>query len=394
MQVQRHIPLAALSTFGIGGDAAYFVEASSDEDVVEAYAFARAKDIPVVILGGGSNILVCDSGIDGLVVRMATKGYDVIAEKGDDVVVKVAAGEDFDGFVQTAVKNHWWGLENMSFIPGTVGAVPLQNVGAYGQEASDVLERVDVWDRHTSTALSLENSACEFAYRSSLFNRRERGRYVVLHVVFRLSKKSSPNLDFKIVREHFYPPCRGRKDQAKRVIGSILAAAGLGSPNSRAPEIAEIRDCIISIRTDGRLPDYRQNGNAGSFFKNTMLSDEAHASLLARAEGTLLDDTVDRLKNPAHRYVGSDGIKIPSGLLIDGCGLKGLRVGGATLHSRNSVILMNESGNATAADVLTLMRRIRATVFAKTGVVLNPEPQFLGFPEWELRDWMSLDDTG
>ncbi|MBS1250223.1 MAG: UDP-N-acetylenolpyruvoylglucosamine reductase [Chloroflexi bacterium] len=176
--IKKNVPLRDLTTFGIGGPARYYLRAETEEDIIHAWGAAQREGIPVFILGGGSNLLVSDRGFGGLVIHVATRGVTVLAEGETSVTLRVAAGENWDRFVARTVEAGWWGVENLSAIPGSVGAFPIQNVGAYGQEARDVVQSVRVWDTQTGTIKTLTNADCHFGYRTSIFNTDQKGRYL------------------------------------------------------------------------------------------------------------------------------------------------------------------------------------------------------------------------
>jgi UDP-N-acetylmuramate dehydrogenase len=319
--------------------------------------------VPCFILGGGSNILVSDRGFEGLVIHVATKGITTLAEDETSVTLRVAAGEVWDRFVAQTTESGWWGVENLSLIPGSVGAFPIQNVGAYGQEARDVVASVRVWDRQTEQVASLSNADCRFGYRASIFNTSQRGRYVILDVAIKLRKVGGANLAYRGLRDYF----------------------------AEAPTTPEqMRAAVIAIR-ERKLPHPDEIGSAGSFFKNVILDDEGFARLREHVEAHLGGDIVAKLDHFRERFAAERGIKIPTAFLIDACGLKGASLGGAALSPEHALILTNASGEATADEVMRLARRVRQTVYAKTGLVIHPEPTLVGFSRKELEAYLSLE---
>src|SRR5579872_767705 len=262
MMIAENVSLAPLTTFRVGGPARFFVEAKSLNDVQEAVAFANSRNLPLFVLGGGSNLIVADSGWPGLVLKVAIAGIEQRAGNQDGkVLFDAGAGESWDRFVSRAVMAQCAGVECLSGIPGSVGGTPVQNVGAYGQEVSDTIESVQVFDLKDSQVRELCAEACGFAYRSSIFNTTERGRFIILRVVYGLTPGAAPHLAYADLERHF-------------------------ENRASAPTLAETRDTIRQIRArKGMLivegdPDCR---SAGSFFKNPVLSDEAHAELNKRA---------------------------------------------------------------------------------------------------------------
>ena len=263
MQVQEHIPLAPLTTFRIGGPARFFVEAKSITDVEESVRFARTRDVPLFLLGGGSNLVVADSGWPGLVLKIGISGIEQTAgaAEGGRALFNVGAGESWDRFVSHAVVAHCAGVECLSGIPGSVGGTPVQNVGAYGQEVSNTIESVEVFDLKDNQVRELCNEACGFSYRSSIFNTTERGRFIILRVTYALAPGGAPHIGYADLKRHF----EGRET---------------------VPNLAETREAVRHIRArKGMLiveggPDCR---SAGSFFKNPVLSGEQHEDLEKRA---------------------------------------------------------------------------------------------------------------
>ena len=363
LDVQENVPLRDLTTFGIGGPARYYLRAGTVDEMILGLQAAQREGVPCFILGGGSNILVSDRGFEGLVIHVATKGITTLAEDETSITLRVAAGEVWDRFVATTTESGWWGVENLSLIPGSVGAFPIQNVGAYGQEARDVVASVRVWDRQTERIASLSNADCRFGYRSSIFNTSQQGRYVILDVAIKLSKVGGANLSYRGLRDYF----------------------------AEAPTTPEqMRAAVIAIR-ERKLPHPDEIGSAGSFFKNVILDNEGFARLREHVEAHLGGDVVAKLNHFRERFAAERGIKIPTAFLIDACGLKGASLGGAALSPEHALILTNASGEATADEVMRLARRVRRIVYAKTGLVIHPEPTLVGFSREALDDYLSLE---
>jgi len=345
MEIQEHVPLANLTTMRVGGNARYFIRMRDPDQIPQALTFARERDKPFYVLGGGSNVIIGDTGLDGVVLKMDIPGMEVGDLGEDNVRLRAGAGEDWDALVARCVESGYWGIENMSLIPGTVGAVPIQNVGAYGQEASDTLAEVRAWDTVDHVWRSFANHECHFSYRSSLFNTTARDRYIITRVTFTLAKQGQPNLSHAAVRD---------------------ALAGAAHPT-----LEDMRACVIALRTDGRLPDVSRVGNAGSFFKNVVLNKEEWARakpLLQALAGS----------NPLRFFAMPEGVKLSTADLIRWCGLTEARVGHACLYPRNPLVIMNEDGKARATDVIELARYVIARVRDKTGINLMPEPRILG----------------
>lgn len=340
--------LAPLTTLGIGGPARYFIHALSENTVLQAIAFAKSRGLPVFVLGGGSNLLVADRGFSGLVLKIGISGVEW-HDDGDRMIVRAAAGEEWDRLVASCVEKNLAGVECLSGIPGSVGGTPVQNVGAYGQEVSEVLVSVRAYDRQTESILELSREECRFTYRTSLFNTTAKNRYIVLGVTYSLLKNGAPAIRYPDVRRAF----EGKSGQ---------------------PNLAEVREAVRRIRASKAMllvegdPDCR---SAGSFFKNPIISEEEFSRLQAAIPG----ETVPR-------YPAASGkVKTAAAWLIERAGFsKGYSLGPVGVSSKHTLALINKGG-ATAADLLRLAREIRSRVFDKFGVTLVPEPVFLGFDD-------------
>jgi len=349
--IQENVPLAPLTTLGIGGPARYFFRASTERSVVEAIGFARSRSLPMMILGGGSNLLVSDDGFPGLVLSVALKGV-TRAETDGGVRVRAGAGVDWDALVADCVGCGLYGVECLSGIPGWVGGTPIQNVGAYGQEVADVISGVRVFDLGEGAIAELPTSACGFAYRTSLFNTTARGRYVVLAVDYFLETTGQPGTSYPDLRRFF----EGR---------------------SAPPGLTEVREAVRAIRRQKAMllvdgdPDRR---SAGSFFRNPVVS----ASDFGRME-----EQAQRFgaSTPVPRYTVDAGVKVPAAWLIEQSGFpRGTTEGAVGLSSKHALALVNRGG-ATAEDVLRFAARIQQAVEDAFGVRLRTEPAFVGFPE-------------
>jgi UDP-N-acetylmuramate dehydrogenase len=351
MEIQENVLLAPYTTFKIGGQARYFCIVKDQFDALEAYEFAQKHKLDVFILGGGSNLLVSDQGFNGLVIKVVNKGIEILSEEENKVLLKVASGEVWDEAVAFAVNNNWWGMENLSHIPGSTGAIAVQNVGAYGQEASKIITEVSVFDTQTHQIISISNADCGFAYRQSIFNTTQKGRYIIFHIVFSLSKIPRPILSYRDLQSKF---------------------AGA------SPSLEEIRQAVIEIRDKKfPFPVQAKNGNAGSFFKNPILTQQEYKNLLnvlGKNFGAAAGENLQKKK-----FEENGQIKIPAAYLIDICGLKDLQSGGAAINKNQPLVIVNQSGSATAAEVLALAEKVKTEVNRKTGISLKFEPEFLGF---------------
>ena len=344
MKILENISLAEFTTLGIGGPARWFAEATSEAEIDRASDWAHGRGVPLFVLGGGSNVLVADAGFDGLVLHVGLKGIE-----RDGELFRVAAGELWDEFVGRAVADEYAGAECMAGIPGTVGGTPVQNVGAYGQEAASIIERVRAFDLAERKFLELSNAECGFAYRRSRFNTTDRGLYIVTRVDYRLRQNGAPLLTYQDLKAHF-------------------------ADRATAPTLAETADAVRIIRQGkamllvGGDPDCR---SAGSFFKNPLVTEVVAERVRKVAESAGV---------PARSFPTENGlVKIPAAWLIEQAGFKkGYRLGAAGISTRHTLALVNCDG-ATARDILALAEKIRADVEARFGIRLEMEPELVGF---------------
>lgn len=331
---QEQVSLKPYNTFAIDVRARYFTQASNDDQVREALAQAAARQVPVFVIGGGSNLLLTRD-IDALVLHMASRGRRVLSDDGAQVVVEAEAGEPWHPFVQWSLEQGLCGLENLSLIPGTVGAAPMQNVGAYGVEIKDVFAGLTALDRQSGELRDFSLVECAFGYRDSLF-KREPGRWLILRVRFALSRSLLPHLDYGPVRQRLV------EQGVEQVTAKAISAA------------------ICSIRRE-KLPDPAELGNAGSFFKNPVVP----AALVEQIRAGFPQVVA---------YPQADGlVKLAAGWLIEQAGWKGFREGDAGVHRLQSLVLVNY-GQASGVQLHTLAQRIQADVLARFGVSLEMEP--------------------
>jgi UDP-N-acetylmuramate dehydrogenase len=345
LTVLENQPLAPLTTFGIGGAARYFAAARSESDVAEAVAWAKERGLPLFVLGGGSNLLVRDEGFPGLVVHVDLRGVE--RDGSGSAEFRVAAGENWDSFVDTAIEANCAGIECLAGIPGRVGGTPVQNVGAYGQEVSETIRQVRVFDTTTLEFRWLSKDDCKFRYRESLFNTTERGRYIVTAVVY-LLRYGAPTLAYTELAKRF----KGR----------------LAEPTLRevAEAVREIRRGKGMLLVEGD-PDCR---SAGSFFKNPIVPVEM-VPRVAGAVGVAAEAVPQWL-------AGSGKVKLPAAWLLEKAGFtKGFGEGAAGISSRHTLALINRGG-ATFADVERLQNEIIATVRERFGITLEREPVLVG----------------
>lgn len=333
-QWQERVSLKPFNTFGIDVKARYLALAHDDDEIRQALALAAQRQLPVLVVGGGSNLLLTRD-VDALVLHMASRGRRILSDDGERVVIEAEAGEPWHSFVQWSLAQGLCGLENLSLIPGTVGAAPMQNVGAYGVEIKDVFAGLTALDRETGQLRDFTLNECAFAYRDSVFKRNP-GRWLILRVRFVLSRTLRAHLDYGPVRQR-------------------LQEQGVQEVTAQA-----ISDAICSIRRE-KLPDPAELGNAGSFFKNPVVSVQLAESIRARYPSLVA-------------YPQSEGqVKLAAGWLIEQAGWKGYREGDAGVHRLQSLVLVNY-GQASGAQLHALAQRIQADILERFGVELEMEP--------------------
>lgn len=335
----RDVSLAPFNTFGIDARARSFVSVDSVEALQAVCASAAWNDGPRLVLGGGSNILFTRD-FDGLVVRIASRGLELLGDDGDHRLIAAEAGESWDGVVRATLAAGWPGLENLALIPGSVGASPVQNIGAYGVELAERFAWLDAMDVTSGEVRRIDAAACEFGYRDSVFKRALKDRVVITRVVFRLPKAWEPQTRYGDVHERL---------------------SHLGPHRRTATDVADV---VTAIRRE-KLPDPAVCGNAGSFFKNPLVSAADAAELTAR------EPTVASYPQPDGRC------KLAAAALIERCGWRGRALDGssgrAAVHDRHALVLVNRGG-ATGAEVLALAEAIRESVETRFGVRLESEP--------------------
>ncbi len=334
MKIMENYSLKSLNTFGLKVDAKYFTVVASLDEIKQAGKFADKKAVSLMVLGGGSNVLFRDD-FPGLIIRNNLKGISVIDETDDLVYVKVMGGEVWDDFVSFCVGNDWGGVENLSLIPGSVGAVPIQNIGAYGVELKDSFFELEAWFWKSGEVKVFSKNECEFGYRSSIFKKKLKGEVIITSVTIRLDKKPLLKTGYGAIENEL---------------------AGI---NDRKRTVNDVRNAIINIRRS-KLPDPVELGNAGSFFKNPVVSSTKLSKLKEEYPEIV-------------SYQQRDGnCKLAAGWLIDKCGWKGKMVGDAGVHTDQALVLVNH-GNATGNEILILAKEIQESVFVKFGVELEME---------------------
>lgn len=342
MKDLKDYSLLAHNTFGIDAKCSRFVEYASVEEAQQLVASLTEADQPLLILGGGSNLLLTGD-YQGTVLHSAIMGIEVMEnssfenqedEKGS-VFLKCGSGEVFDDVVAYAVEHGYHGAENLSIIPGEVGASAVQNIGAYGVEAKDIIYKVEAVEIATGKVVNFDNADCQYCYRQSKFKHEWRDKYLVTHVIYRLSKTFTPDLDYGNIR-------------------ASLAAKHIAEPTAQ-----QLRDVIIEIR-NAKLPDPKVEGNAGSFFMNPIVEKAKYDELAAQYPGM------------PHYTIDAEHEKIPAGWMIDQCGWKGKSLGRAGVHDKQALVLVNRGG-ATGEEIVKLCETIRKDVFEKFGIEIHPE---------------------
>lgn len=352
MIVEENIDLAPRTTLGVGGPARWLTTLTREEQVPEAVNWARERNLPWMVLGGGSNLLVADRGFDGLVMAMRIRGRRFVEDEDGFVSAEAGAGEGWDDFVAASIGAGGCGLECLSGIPGTVGATPVQNVGAYGQEVSDTLAWVRAWDTRAEQWVELESPACGFAYRVSRFNSGDTGRFVITSVHFRL----------RVGR-----PARPQYPELERKLAGV-----------EAPTLQQIRDTVREVRqAKGMLlvEGEAESHSAGSFFKNPVMPGYALPELIRRAGAT-----------PPQYAAGDGQVKVPAAWLLEQAGFtRGYRLpgSGAGISSRHVLALINYN-RTSCADILALARAMQRGVEERFGIRLRAEPVAVGFKRDEL----------
>lgn len=333
MQIQENISLKKYNTFGIDVKARYFVELKNEEQIEEIFS-SEVNSEKRFILGGGSNVLFTKN-YEGLILKNSISGINKLTEDSNEVIIEAGAGVIWQDLVNYCVKNKYWGIENLSLIPGTVGAAPIQNIGAYGQELKNIFLNLNGFDLLEKVKRNYNNEDCQFGYRDSIFKNSLKGFFLITSVQLKLSKRANPILSYKPVMDE------------------------IDKRNINNSTIAQISDMICDIRKS-KLPDPNEIGNAGSFFKNPEIS----------------ENTFEHLKKEfkdINSYKTESGdVKISAGWLIEKCGWKGKRIGDVATFEKQALVLVNY-GNATGKEVLDFAEEVKKTVKEKFGILLIEE---------------------
>lgn len=328
--------LLSHNTFGIDAKCCRFLEYDSVDEAQQVAALLRAEKMPFLIIGGGSNLLLTGD-FNGVVVHSAIKGHQVLpAEDTNHLLLRVGSGEVWDDVVALCVDNNWQGAENLSLIPGEVGASAVQNIGAYGCEASHIIYKVEAIELSTGRLCEFKAEDCQYGYRQSRFKTEWKNRFLITHVTYRLLKQvGSLNIEYGNIRNEL---------ERRQIVN---------------PTLRQLRDVIIAIR-NYKLPDPKELGNAGSFFMNPVVGREQYERLLAQ------------YPEMPHYCIDEQHEKIPAGWLIEQAGWKGRTLGNAGVYDRQALVLVNHGG-ATGADIVRLCNQIQKDVFERFGIQINPE---------------------
>ncbi len=337
MNIQENVSLKPFNTFGIDKKAKFYCCANSIHELIEALTWANETNLKIIILGGGSNILLTKD-VNALVIKINLKGIHVISEDQNHLLVEVGAGENWHEWVLYALEKNWAGLENLSLIPGTVGASPMQNIGAYGVEIKDVFHSLTALNRVTLKLESFDAQSCKFGYRESVFKHELKNQYIITSVTFQLKKYPVFHVDYGAIQEII------QKNEIKELT------------------IKAISDAVIEIRKS-KLPDPKEVGNAGSFFKNPTIP---------AYQFEKLKDKYPTLPG----YAGIDGVKVPAGWLIEQAGWKGKRFGEVGVHDKQALVLVNH-GHGTGDEIKMLAEMIQDSVLENFGIILVPEVNFI-----------------
>ncbi|MEL7834939.1 UDP-N-acetylmuramate dehydrogenase [Fodinibius sp. Rm-B-1B1-1] len=337
--VRNDVDLAPYNTLGISARARYFASVGTEKQLKEILRHPKTDGLKIMVLGGGSNVLFADD-FDGLVLHVEIEGREVIEETDEHIWLKVGAGENWHETVRYCVEKGWGGIENLSLIPGTVGAAPIQNIGAYGVELQDVFEWLEAVDIEGREVRRYEKEHCEFGYRDSIFKGELKGIVIVTTVVLKLSKKPELNTSYGAIQSEI----------ERRKISN--------------PTIRDISDIVIDIR-NSKLPNPEILGNAGSFFKNPVVSDEVYQQIK------------EEYSQAPGYDMGNQKMKVPAGWLIEEAGWKGEVVGNAGTYKQQALVIVNHGG-ATGREILELADRIKKAVEEKFGILLIPEVNIIG----------------
>ncbi len=341
LSISHNVDLSDLATMHVSAKAGSLIHIRTFEELYYAFEYIKQQETDFLILGGGSNILFADD-FEGVILNIRLKGIEILEETDEQVVLKVAAGENWHELVMYCVSKGWGGIENLALIPGKVGAAPIQNIGAYGVELSQVVVEVEALMIESLTHQTFSNEQCKFGYRDSIFKSDLKGKTVITAITIALSKNHSPNSEYGALK-------------------SMLSAKGIEHPS-----IKDVCDAVIEVR-ESKLPDPNELGNNGSFFKNPVI------------DVFLFNELKKKYKDLPGYPVTEHLVKVPAGWLIDTAGWKGYREGDAGVHKKQALVLVNY-GNATGLQIYDLSERIKQDIATKFGVILEREVNVVNSP--------------
>lgn len=336
IKVLENYSLKKYNTFHVDVKSRYFFEFTKIKDLQEFFKNDKYKKLSHFIIGSGSNVLFCKD-YPGVIIKAESKEIDLIHETEQDVIIKASAGVDWDFFVDYCVEHSYYGAENLSFIPGSIGACPVQNIGAYGVEVKDIIESVICFEIATGKIVEFSAEQCNFGYRDSIFKKEYKGKYIIVHVLFRLQKNAKLNIEYEAVAKE-------------------LEAQGNFT-------IKELRKAIIKIRKE-KLPDTNEIGNCGSFFKNP---------IVPKAKALKLQEEFPKI---VFHDVDEQNVKFAAAWMIDACGWKGQRIGDVGVHPKQALVIVNY-GKATGQEIVQFAEKIKASVYDKFEIELESEVNYI-----------------
>ena len=357
MKILQNISLKSFTSMYVGGKARYFTEAKSVDDVLEALKFAKEKNLTYFILGGGSNVLVSDRGFNGLVIKICILGKKLIRETDKYIDYELGAGESWDNFVKFSVDNNLYGVENMSHIPGSVGASVVQNIGCYGEEVSETVLSVKLIHMDTLKQVVFGNKEIGFSYRRSRLNdaNSDKGKYLVTHVVFRLQKQGELNMKYGDVQKYF------------------------ATHPDITPNLHTLREAIISIRDNKfPFPDSPEHGTCGSFWNVDVVSELVYEKIIKKLQEKGFESKAEEMIKKKNVFIVTQGFKVVPGLFVEVLGFKGKHNGGAKILETHAGIINNFTGKATASEVFELSLSVIDNVYKEFGIKMKIEPELVG----------------
>ncbi|MFZ2522917.1 MAG: UDP-N-acetylmuramate dehydrogenase [Minisyncoccia bacterium] len=356
LKIQENISLKEYTSMYVGGLARYFVVVKNLEELKYALDFAKQKMTPVFVLGGGSNILVSDSGFTGLVIKIGISGIAKILEDDESVSYKVGAGENWDKFVESCVDSDLFGLENLSHIPGTVGASVVQNIGAYGAEVSNTVVSIDVFDSKDLKFSNIKKEKLNFSYRKSVLNdpKQDKGRYIVVNVYFRLLKNGKVNTEYDDLKKYF-------------------------SESKSEINLKNTRKAVIEVRNKKfPYPDKPENGTVGSFWNAEPVSEKVFNKIILRLNELGFKAKAKEMEDKKSVFKVKQGYKIPYGVLVEVLGYRGKKYNGVRILETHAGVINNFTGKGTAKEVVDLSNEVVENVYMEFGVRFRIEPELVG----------------